>query len=238
MCEAARPTRWSRKGKERPGAGPASQRDVLGLGRKPGASAPAQPPFPWKEGQTARLSKRKAPVSMKGAEMPEKKAAPALPRNALPGLCLAAIPSADPAALPDPSPPPRVATQQRVPVPSRSHTALSPLPSPRDAGKEGERRGGRPSLSTAPPARPRRPPLPRVARCPAAGAGDRAGGGGDRGRTAQGRGWSRPLCIRRGRGAGGRANGRPPGATPRGAIRPPRSGPGPARRALHFLGAF
>lgn len=39
-------------------------------------------------------------------------------------------------------------------------------------------------------------------------------------------------------GRGGRANGRPPGATPRGAIRPPRSGPGPAPRALHFLGAF
>lgn len=41
-----------------------------------------------------------------------------------------------------------------------------------------------------------------------------------------------------GAGWGGRANGRPPGATLRGAIRPPRSGPGPAPRALHFLGAF
>lgn len=201
--------------------------------QEPGASATAQPLFPWKEGQIAKLSKRKALVSMKDAEIPEKKTAPAAPRNALPGLCLAAIPSPDPADLPDLSPPPQVATPQHVPVPSPSHTALSPTGT-RERKGSGEE-AALPSPLHRPPAAPA---SPLGERCPAAGAGDLAGGGGDRGCSAQGRGRGRPLCIRRGRSGGGRANGRPPGATPRGAIRPPRSGPGPARRALHFLGAF
>lgn len=205
--------------------------------QEPGASATARPLFPWKE-PNRQVLEAEALVSPKDARIPGKKTAPAAPRNALPAPCawLRSRPP-DPAGLPDLSPPPQVAPQQRVPVPSQ---VLQP-PSP--TGIRGRQRSGAeaalPSAPHRPPARPRRRPLPGVngAR-PASGAGDLAGGGGDRGRTAQGPGRSRPLCIRRGRGAGGRANGRPPGATPRGAIRPPRSGPGPARRALHFLGAF
>lgn len=83
-------------------------------------------------------------------------------------------------------------------------------------------------------------PLPGVEgvrRAAGAGAGDLAGSGGRRVPSTE-PGPEPPALHTPWAERGGRANGRPPGATPRGAIRPPRSGPGPARRALHFLGAF
>lgn len=200
--------------------------------QEPGASATAQPLFPWKEpnrqaleAESARVHERRVVTCKENsARGPKKRPACTVPRYA---------PVPRPRRIPDLSPPPQVATQQLAPVPSQSYTAPSPPEIRERKGSGGE--AALPSLLHRPPAAPA---SPLGERCSASGAGDLAGGGGDRGRTAQGRGRSRPLCIRRGRSGGGRANGRPPGATPRGAIRPPRSGPGPARRALHFLGAF
>lgn len=150
-----------------------------------------------------------------------------------------------PADLPDLVPLLQVSTQQRAAVPSPPNSA--PGPTGTEEGK-GELGGGRPSFPTPPavfhPHSPASPASPlgewfaaaRRALALALGTARAAAGtAGAQRRTGVG---AARFAYAVGGAGWGRANGRPPGATPRGAIRPPRSGPGPAPRALHFLGAF
>lgn len=216
---------------------------------EPGASVNAPPGFPWKEPNLDALEAESASVHarvplQKDSRIPGKKTASKAPRNTQPGL--RPVFSNRPQIYLTYSHCFRSQRNSAPPSPPRLTLLWAPL-----GQRKGRRAARRPPFFAYPTRLVLRPhssaspasPLgewfaaPRRALALALGTARAAAGTAGAQRRA-GVGAARFAYAVGGAGGGGRANGRPPGATPRGAIRPPRSGPGPAPRALHFLGAF